>query len=273
MENYTPEQLALLAKERPKNETAKRFILSKEVFSKERLEAVKIEVEEMRAKYPEVLSLCLFGSMVKGTAHEGSDIDGYLFIDSALVAQRENLSEEKILEQHPKVFNQIYLTEEMAQKYIIEFRDGLKEKTGLTDKEVEHIRSRPISEKVIEDEIAILLEYQINISKYQSDTERWIESRPPRGSNLEEFLAYERAKPERPEYVRPSLGAMFHLDVGNGIKKYRKLYIEKLGHLGPDGEKIWADTIKGTEMLENNLSTDDKKRYPRTLAEAVKVYG
>ncbi len=65
---------------------------------------------------------------------------------------------------------------------------------------------------------------------------------------------------------------MFYLDVGGGIRKYRKLFIEKLSKLGIDGEKIWADTIMGTEMMENNLSLDETKRYPRTLAEAIKLY-
>ncbi len=271
IEEYTAEELESLAKDRPKNETEKRFVLSPEEFSKERLRAVKDEMAEMQAKYSEVLSLCMFGSMVKGTAHEGSDIDAYLYIDSELAAQREGIPEENILE-HYSGDNQTHLTKDVAKKYALEFRGGLKEKAGLEDEAVEHIRSMPISEKVINDEIESLLDYYKRKEEFEADTEKWFDSEPPRGSDIEALLAYQKAKPERPEHMSPSLGSMFHLDAGGGIRKYRKLFVEKLSQMGTEGEKIWTDTIMGTEMLENNLSLDDTKRYPRLLKDAVKLY-
>ncbi len=270
-EQYTPEELESLAKDRPKNETEKRFVLSPEEFSRERLQAVKDEIAEMQAKYPEVLSLCMFGSMVKGTAHEGSDIDAYLYIDSELAAQREGIPEEEILEHYPDD-NQTYLTKEVAKKYILEFREGLKEKAGLEDEAVEHVRSRPISEKVIYDEIESLLDYYKRKEEFEANTEKWFDSEPPKGSDIEALVAYQKAKPERPEHMSPSLGSMFHLDAGGGIRKYRKVFVQKLSQMGAEGERIWTDTIMGTEMLENNLSLDDTKRYPRLLKDAMKAY-
>jgi predicted nucleotidyltransferase len=270
-EYYTSDQIESLNKQRPKNESEKRFVLSTEEFSRERLNAVKNEVVEMQQKYPEVLSLCMYGSMVKGTAHEGSDIDGYLFIDSELASERAGLSEEEILEKY-SYDNQMYLTKDVAEKYSTEFREGLKQKVNLKDEDVEHIRSRPISKKVIDDEIETLLRYYRELEKHEVDMEKWFDSEPQRGSNIDDLLAYQKSKPKRPEYVAPSLGPMFHLDVGNGIKKYRKLFIEKLNQLGIEGEKIWEDTIRGTEMLENNLSLDEDKHYPRSLKDATKIY-
>jgi len=90
------------------------------------------------------------------------------------------------------------------------------------------------------------------------------------------LFATKKNKPNRPEppqqpHDRASL--MFHLDVGGGIRKYRKMYIDKLVQLGPVGEKIWTDTIRSTESMENNLANNTSKRYPRTLAEAVEMYG
>jgi predicted nucleotidyltransferase len=270
-EYYTSDQIESLNKQRPKNESEKRFVLSTEEFSRERLNAVKNEVVEMQQKYPEVLSLCMYGSMVKGTAHEGTDIDGYLFIDSELASERAGLSEEEILEKY-SYDNQMYLTKDVAEKYSTEFREGLKQKVNLKDEDVEHIRSRPISKKVIDDEIETLLRYYRELEKHEVDMEKWFDSEPQRGSNIDDLLAYQKSKPKRPEYVAPSLGPMFHLDVGNGIKKYRKLFIEKLNQLGIEGEKIWEDTIRGTEMLENNLSLDEDKHYPRSLKDATKIY-
>ena len=65
---------------------------------------------------------------------------------------------------------------------------------------------------------------------------------------------------------------MFHLDVGGGIRKYRKAFIDELAKLGPEGERLWEETIRSTEMMENNLSLDESRHYPRTLSEAVEVY-
>jgi len=86
-EKHTERQ-ASLRKERPDNKSDKRFLLSREQFSKDRIEALREEIDAMKSKYPEVLSLCLFGSMVKGTAHEESDIDGYLLL--ILHSQQKN---------------------------------------------------------------------------------------------------------------------------------------------------------------------------------------
>lgn len=282
MEKYTPEQLASLAKERPKNESDKRFVLSKEEFSKQRLDAVKQEVDALRQKYPEVLSLCLFGSMVKGTAHEGSDIDGYLFIDTSVIAEQEDVAEEQILDEETYL-GHTYLTDEIAKKYVLELRSGIQEKTGLDEEGVKHIRSMPISEKIIDDQISKTQAYleikkqtAIGRDMYYQNIDKWQRNKPPRGSAIELLLAHEKNKPEFPKYPDPvstGFGSMFHLDVGGGIRKYRKMFIDKLVQLGPEGEKIWEDTIQSTEMMENNLSKAEDKHYPRTLAEAVAMYG
>ncbi len=274
-EGYTPEQLESLTKERPKNETNKRFVLSKETFAQERMQAVREAVDEIKEKHDEVLSFCMFGSMTKGTAHVGSDIDGYLFIDSERIAQKDGVPEDQVLRaiegQSP---NMTYLTEEVAKKYILEFRDSIKNKSDLKDKDVGHVRTRPISEKVIDKEISSFLTYFKDLDVYKEASTLWFKNYPTRGtSSVDELIAREKAKPHFPEKVSSSLSLMFHLDIGGGIKKYRKLFIKKLQELGPEGERIWTDTITSTEMMENNLSTDKTKRYPRTLAEAVEVYG
>mgnify|MGYP003393243005 CR=1 FL=1 len=120
MEINSLEQLGLgsFEKQRPKNETKKRFVLSPEEFSKERLAAVKGVMGEIQSKYPEVLSLCMFGSMVKGTAHKESDIDGYLFIDTSLIAQKENIPEERIIEHH-KTRNATYLPQKKIRDMLL----------------------------------------------------------------------------------------------------------------------------------------------------------
>lgn len=276
-ETLSEKALESLSKVRPENGTNKRFVLSKEDFSKERIIAVKQEVEEMKKKYPEVLSLCMFGSMVKGTAHEGSDIDAYLYIDSAKAAERKGVTEEEILETHERL-DGVYLTREVAKLYILEFRNGLKEKADLEDKDVEHIRSRPISEKIINDEIKSLIDYYKEKEKVNTFHERlaeWEKKKPEVGVSIDELLVYQKSRPEMPRspsLIMPDLGSMFHLEVGGGIRKYRKMFLDRLVELGPVGEKIWTNTIESTEIMENNLSTNESKRYPRTLMDAIRVY-
>ena len=281
MEKSNQERLESLSKERARNESDKRFVLSKEAFSVQRLDAVKQEVDRLKEKYPEVLSLCLFGSMVKGTAHEGSDIDGELFIDTSIIARQEGVSEDQILDSTPNR-NRGYLTEEVAKKYLLELRAAIKEKTGLTDEGVKHIRSMPISEKVINDRIAsaqLYYEKRKHIANergaYTQKLLDWQRNKPPRGSSIDLMLENEKNKPsypKLPDFVSTGLGPLFHLDVGGGIRTYRKLFIDKLVARGEVGEQIWADTISSTIDMENNFSNVPDKRYPRTLKEAQEVY-
>lgn len=268
---YTPKQIASMEKERPKNEKEKRFVLSGEKFSKERLTALKEEVDSIKGKYPEVLSFSMYGSMVKGTAHEGSDFDGYLFVDAEKVAEQQHVPLEQILDVSYE--NDSLFTEDIENRYRIELQSKLKERLQLGHDFVEDIKVRPISEKIIDKEIEKMLGYYSAEEKYQQDSIKWYQEQPGMNADDDELRTYEKRRPQQPKYVGASFGNMFNLDVGGGIRKYRKLFIEKLLKLGEKGEKIWADTIIGTEMMENNFSTDKTKRYPRTLEEAVKVYG
>ncbi|OGZ96331.1 MAG: hypothetical protein A3I44_05920 [Candidatus Sungbacteria bacterium RIFCSPLOWO2_02_FULL_51_17] len=59
----------------------RRFILSPEKFSKERLNAFRGVFETLKEKYPEVLSAHVYGSMTKGYATPLSDIDITLFVE------------------------------------------------------------------------------------------------------------------------------------------------------------------------------------------------
>ncbi len=269
---YTPEQLASLQKERPKNETEKRFVLSKEDFSKKRLGVLKEEVDALKEKYPEVLSFCVYGSMVKGTAHERSDIDGWLFVDSKKASESAGESEENILEVDPNSGGQ-YFKKEVGEKYILELRQKVKE--GVVSEEdelVKHMRVLPISEKMIDKTIEEKINYYNLIDQWDLDFRAWLKSEPPKGSSLDDLISYEKSKPVRPKKIDSIVYAMFHLDVGGGIRPYRKFFIDKLLSLGERGEKIWEDTIMGTQIMENDSGYNIDKRYPGTLQEAAAIY-
>ncbi len=60
----------------------KRFLYPKNPEVAKKLKFIKEAFEEFKARYPEVISLGLFGSAVKGYAIEKSDIDGILFVEA-----------------------------------------------------------------------------------------------------------------------------------------------------------------------------------------------
>ncbi len=59
----------------------KRFILSLDAESEKRLATLQEVVADLKKKYPEIIGLSLYGSLVKGYADRTSDIDGYLLYD------------------------------------------------------------------------------------------------------------------------------------------------------------------------------------------------
>lgn len=59
----------------------KRFLLSSNPEIKKRLAGLKEIVRDLQNRYPEFISLSLYGSLVKGYATPKSDIDAALFID------------------------------------------------------------------------------------------------------------------------------------------------------------------------------------------------
>lgn len=238
----------------------KRFRLSGEAFAKERLRGAKTTIDDLRREHPEILSLCMFGSMVKGNAKPESDIDGYLFVDAdsvpdaQLVSQQREGSTEVLFDQHTQDF------------YTTMIRDRLKNQNGLKDEQVRHVRVRPISESIIGQELGLLSSWAIaaeqheqTIAPFERGERSWADAPPD-------------LRP--PDYVLPSenLSAMFQLDVGGGISRYRTSLLEKLSSLGDRGERIWQLIVRETESLEQRFHWDTKLAYPRTLAEARKVY-
>jgi hypothetical protein len=86
----------------------------------------------------------------------------------------------------------------------------------------------------------------------------------------------------KPPEVNPNVSllfnAMFFLQIGNGIRKYRKILLDKLSTMGPLGEKVWEGIITAQKEFErgggkNDENEEGKKRYPETLKEAIVVYG
>ncbi len=256
------------------NKQERRFAPSTEEFSKKRLEGLKDTVAELRSTDPAILSFTMFGSMARGNPRPESDIDGYLFVDEKQLGAAhpdQVITEEKKDESGTET----YLSPELSVQYRQKFKEMMSEKTDMAQEQIDTgLKIRPISERIIQHDVQSLVQHFRDKEKYNENFNTWLKSEPPDRTDLKALIEYQKSRPEAPSTVSPStaLSGMFHLDVGGGVRPYREFLIDELEQQGADGEEAWQRIIQGTEMLENYLSTTDK-RYPRTLAEARKVYG
>lgn len=258
------------------NESEKRFTLSKEEFAKERIEAVKESINELKEDDSSILSFCMYGSMVKGTIKPKSDIDGFLFVDADLFVEEHQQHYKNLTEdEESKSRIETFFIEKINDQYTKKLHEMLKSQANLTEEQVTHAKIRPINEKIIDKHINFIMNGIQNNKEYKKQYDEWDKNLDNKTTDFSKLDEYLKARPEYPEQVSPSttLAGMFHLEIGGGIRKYRDMLISKLESMGQDGEKIWQEIIKSTEMFEQNLSSGTEKRYPKTLEEAKKVYG
>jgi predicted nucleotidyltransferase len=251
----------------------KRFIVPKDSICQVRLHETQNVIDEVKKEYPEVLSLCAFGSTTKGKAKESSDIDGWLFVDSSEVANKYGLEEKDIVDVLDAKstntdefrFKYTYFNENIIQKYGMMVKNQLKQKLNLLDEQVAHIRPRPISEAIIDDYVEEGKKWYEGEKKYEKEIDEYINSR------MRNNFSVERPRLNNPIQLG-SLSEMFHMAIGQGIGKYRTYLIDKLNSMGDCGEKIWAKIIEETEMMENHLEIGTGVFYPRALNQAEQIY-
>jgi len=248
----------------------KRFVIPKDSIGFVRLKETQAVVREIKSEFPEVLSLCVFGSNIKGKARKDSDIDGYLFVDSLQLAKKLKCDEKDIVvtEIEDREFyksKKIHFNEDIASRYSGLIREQLKTRLCLTDRQVEHVRTRPISESIIDNYIEDWKGWDKNMQLYEIASIEY-----DRSLDNGDFL---QNRPKLPGNMQTSfIPYIFHMAIGQGIEKYRSYLIKKLCDLGNSGERIWKEVIEGTEMMENYLNTGTNIYYPRTLEEAKEQY-
>lgn len=258
------------------NEPEKRFTFSKEKFVKERIGAVKESIDELKEDDPSILSFCMYGSMVKGTIKPESDIDGFLFVDADLSAEEHQQHDKNLTEdEENKSKIETFFIEKINNQYTEKLHETLKSQANLTEEQVAHAKIRPINEEIIDKHINFIANGLQNEREYKKQYDEWDKNLDSKTTDFNKLDEYLKARPEYPEPISPSttLAGMFHLEIGGGIRKYRNMLISKLESMGQDGEKIWEEIIKSTEMFEQNLSSGTEKKYPRTLEEAKNIYG
>ncbi len=152
----------------------KRFILSRNPEVQERLRVLREVFKELQGKYPEIISLSLYGSLTKGYATEDSDIDAFLHINGEI-------------EKHE------YSKEELYELFV----DIVREKLKLNKAQVENIKFDALNKKEIEEDCRkgfvdertpifrlFLLSIDRDINEYRRVVFDTLESMGKKGENL-----------------------------------------------------------------------------------------
>lgn len=266
------------------HESSKRFVISKDEFARERVHALQAAFKEMQAAYPEATALSLFGSLVKGTANEKSDIDAMLVIDPEKIRSLDDAGDDKPAVRfnrydfhlirgnvrYESMFHWPRLRKDLEDTYKRIFSEKIRDiLPTLTDEQLKDIHITPLNEELMR---KMLDEVIDSYRKYPDGVkERYIRFGHEIKSGEEELPGDIRLEPNHILYM------LFHVDVGGGLPVYRRMILDRLSSEGALGEKIWHRLISSTEAWEQHKDHADdlptNKRYPRTLAEAQRMYG
>ena len=261
--------------------SSKRFELSKEPYAVERIKAIKEAIRSVKEEHPEVLSFALFGSHVKGNPRPDSDIDMYVFTDADIVEAQ--YPEDKVVIDKKWDFNLdrgegsravIFRWKDFSNTVKDQYRtyviEALRSRTTLEDRQMRNIYPCPISTDIVDEMVdGIAASYK----EYPHGIES---SKMYFGHHIEEVGGARETTLDSRVEPNQLLYSMFFLDVGGGLRPYRRHLIERLSALGEVGEKIWADLIHSTEAWEQRLGLLEKtsnKHYPRSLKAARQMYG
>lgn len=248
----------------------KRFSVSKEQFSKDRLKRLREGFNLLQSERPELAGISLYGSMTKGNALEESDIDGDIFIDTELVQDGDQIFERTEKNEEYGQGFQYELKEDIAKTYSTFIKDYLKEKSELQGDQVKHLRTYPINRQIIDDQIKGLIDYKHQVTERDNKRDQ-IDEYYTRGEDPPDELKSN----EDPKlfYVAGNVSSLFHLQMGKGLDKYRSYLIDKLKEAGDEGEQVWQQIIQSTSFMEDYGKNGYRNiDLPQTLEQASKIY-
>ena len=241
----------------------KRFQIPKEGEGwYERLKGVQDVIRTMQQECPEVLSFTVYGSVVKGTATERSDIDGTLFID--------------ITPSEDEVLNQDILEAVQSERYVDRFKYDLEHQLGFTPEQVGNdIYIETISEQDVENAAA---QYLADKERFAEELEVWRRTRRATGKTEKNLFGievpiyeYDGEEPRPPKFPL-NIMAMFNMDIGGGIRKYRKRFLETLGTLESEQADDVCLCIATYLSFSDGGKRDGQVKLPHTYEDFKRVY-
>ena len=259
--------------ERPGPKTNRRFETSREPALRKRLKAVKKGFRGLSENYDEVIAVTLYGSTVTGHATEESDLDNCIFVDPSKASQRNPKIEVNTIHRTSErgtILSSTGFDKETGIDYVTAFHDAVSNADPDTPEDfVSHASVYAISNEIIDhhvDDYVEFIKVALDYVGKKMEYEDYING----GGN--KTTAPEVPKQPQRKEIGSNIPAMFHLQVGHGLDKYREYLIEKLVGLGDLGLQVWKGIIRIVEATEQYDALGTDKTYPRTLAEAKKTY-
>lgn len=267
----------------------KRFEISKDPYSRERLQALSDTIKELRLKHPFVVGAVLFGSLSKGKQlnediARKSDIDAVIYIDED-EARKEYPSlsggENELFNEWIEIDNELHeyydsrTDDERMFEIIGNYVNGLAE-DSLKEKLPHHKFPKYTGIGVNTRAISTKGPNSIN----QTFERVFFSYLRPGDSKIEELKReiddLESGKPTRSTVDISYIAMPWLLDVGGGLARYRRDYIKELGQLDSlERELRWKVTVAAIKYYERkgDISKSIQNQYPQTYGEAVKYYG
>jgi predicted nucleotidyltransferase len=217
-------------------------------------------LQELQVQNSEIVGAALFGSRLKGEATAGSDVDCTILVDA------EQLAVHGV---DIDVDQQGWITwgkhEDLKQDFGNHFGEVLAEKTAKDPTTIKQgIYVQPISQKLIEKQVGVHVEYLKKYDEYREKSEAWIN----------DLNADPDQRPEPPDYVPLSGGipALFSPQLISGSEKYQHAVINELSRQRDYGEAAFKEIMSHVQFGEGHLESSDPK-YPANLEEARALYG
>ena len=277
----------------------RRFEVSKDDLSRERLKAVKGACEAVQDAIPEIrLAFSLFGSLSKGKVLRNTnilklqlgnagrtDIDLACFYDDDDAKINIPISEKKLTAtslldsissldlDSPAV--QSFMQE--ATEVVPAMRDLIGDGTPETEDSIKlfkimHPRVASIIRDNLKDRLGKRIQAQIPTLPITLDGPQSILS------HVQKVCSFSGEDEDGlKKHVHSLYIAMcFGMDLGGGLKRYRQDFLSKLSRLDPDiAEQYWRVVDESVRQYEreSTIPLRAEKQYPSTFAKAIEYYG
>lgn len=255
----------------------KRFDVSHDSISRDRLRGIATIAKELRIEYPFVVGATLFGSLSKGKVltpeiADESDIDLVFFIDPDEI---KKYSEQFASKRDPRIWSRVTDLSKILSAIFDRGEDERDlENVGLYLEKVVNNKLNQrfeawgsLDEGIVFNAISFSGEYSIhqNFKKVM-----W-------GCDLISFLEQDLPHLSAGDLGQYSRVVMpWLLDLGGGLAKYRKAYFtEMLGEDPSERDLEWRVINYLIEYYERGgiIPEKIKRSYPKTFTEALKYYG
>jgi hypothetical protein len=239
----------------------KRFSVSKDVYSRERLNSLMRVYKELKSEFPSMeIGLSLFGSLSKGKVLDATEeSQKSADVDLGVYFKACPLSDDKYFQQLLDKYPKLRMKYEDMKNYIDMARDQ-------GDINVVRYTCFKI---FLEDHIKSKLPYKMNMFLGHTDKFDGL-------NNVYEIIFASVASGRVSSRLTAEYTAFFALDVGGGMKQYRKEFLTTLlkNYKRIDAERMWKDLIQYIYLVERNFKSDISiNKFPKDIEAACKAYG